>query len=105
MPLARTRVPVVSPFVAGCRRSPVTTRLVPGCRTRDRHPESAATRQRPCLRWRTRRTANLALPKQGGLHTYTWRNLGNKTGPLLGVEVQFVRNNSFFPPPKNVFCT
>jgi len=49
--------------------------------------------------------ANLALPKQGGLHTYTWRNLGNKTGPLLGVEVQFVRNNSFFPPPKNVFCT
>jgi hypothetical protein len=48
---------------------------------------------------------NLALPKQGGLHTYTWHNLGTETGPLLGVEVQFVRNNSFFPPSVGVFCS
>jgi hypothetical protein len=49
-------------------------------------------------------TANFALPRQGGLRTYTWHNLGNKSGPLTGVEVQFGRNNSFFPPPVNVFC-
>ena len=50
-------------------------------------------------------SVNLALPKQGGLHTYTWHNLGTQTGPLLGVEVQFVRNNSFFPPPVRAFCS
>jgi hypothetical protein len=49
--------------------------------------------------------ANLALPKQGGLHTYTWHNLGTQTGPLKGVEVQFRRNNSFYPPPVGVFCS
>jgi hypothetical protein len=48
---------------------------------------------------------NLALPKTGGLHTYTWHNVGTQTGQLLGVEVQFVRNNSFFPPPVPAFCT
>lgn len=48
---------------------------------------------------------SLALPKQGSLHTYTWSNLGPQTGPLLGVEVQFVRNNSFFPAPVGVFCS
>jgi hypothetical protein len=48
---------------------------------------------------------NLALPKQGGLKTYTWHHLGSQTGPLTGVEVQFGRNNSFFPPPLGVFCT
>jgi hypothetical protein len=26
-------------------------------------------------------------------------NVGTQTGQLLGVEVQFVRNNSFFSPP------
>ena len=48
---------------------------------------------------------NLALPKKGGLHTYTWHNVGTQTGQLLGVEVQFVRNNSFFPPAVPAFCT
>lgn len=47
---------------------------------------------------------SLALPKQGGLRTYTWHNLGAQTGPLTGVEVQFLRNNSFFPEPVGVFC-
>jgi len=50
-------------------------------------------------------SVNLALPKKGGLHTYTWHNVGSQTGPLLGVEVQFVRNNSFFPPPVRAFCS
>ncbi len=48
---------------------------------------------------------NLGLPKEGGLHTYTWRNLGNQTGPLTGVEVQFRRNNGFYPPFVGVVCS
>jgi len=48
---------------------------------------------------------SLALPKQGGLHTYTWHNLGTQTGSLAGVEVQFGRNNGFFPPVVGVFCS
>ena len=48
---------------------------------------------------------NLALPKQGGLRTYTWHNLGSQTGPLAGVEVQFLRNRSFFPPVVAVLCS
>jgi hypothetical protein len=50
-------------------------------------------------------SVNLALPKQGGVRTYTWHNVGTQTGPLLGVEVQFVRNKGFFPPPVRAFCT
>lgn len=46
----------------------------------------------------------LVLPKQGGVHTYTWHDIGTQTGPLLGVEVQFLRNNNYFPPPLGVFC-
>ena len=48
---------------------------------------------------------SLALPKQGGVHTYTWHNVGTQTGSLTGVEVQFGRNNGFFPPVVGVFCS
>ncbi len=44
---------------------------------------------------------SLGLPKQGGMHTYTWLNLGSQTGSLSGVEVQFLRNSSFFPSPRD----
>jgi hypothetical protein len=47
---------------------------------------------------------SLALPKQGGVSTFTWHNLGMRTGPLLGVEVQFLRKNSYSPPLVGVFC-
>ena len=36
---------------------------------------------------------SLGLPKQGGLRTYTWDNLGSNSGPLVAVAVTFYRNN------------
>ena len=36
---------------------------------------------------------SLGLPKQGGLRTYTWTNLGSNSGPLVAVAVTFYRNN------------
>ena len=36
---------------------------------------------------------SLTLPKQGGVRTQTWTNLGSNSGPLVGVEVTFRRNN------------
>jgi hypothetical protein len=47
---------------------------------------------------------SFALPKKGGVQTYTWHYVGTHTGPLVGVQVQFLRNNSYFPPPVGAMC-
>ena len=48
---------------------------------------------------------SFALPKQGGVQTYTWHYTGTHVGPLVGVEVQFLRKSSYFPPPIGVLCS
>ena len=50
-------------------------------------------------------SVSFALPKKGGMQTYTWHNVGTHTGQLVAVEVQFLRNSSYFPPRVPVFCT
>ena len=50
-------------------------------------------------------SVSYALPKKGGVQTYTWHYLGTHTGPLVGVEVQFLRKSSYFPPLVGVMCT
>jgi len=50
-------------------------------------------------------SVSLALPKKGGVQTYTWHYLGTHTGSLVGVEVQFLRKSSYFPPLIGVMCT
>ena len=51
-------------------------------------------------------TMSFALPKKGGgVQTYTWHYSGTQTGPLVGVEVQFLRKSSYFPPMVSVMCT
>ena len=48
---------------------------------------------------------SFALPTKGGVHAYTWHYPGTHTGPLVGVEVQFLRKSSYFPPPIGVLCS
>jgi hypothetical protein len=50
-------------------------------------------------------SVSYALPKKGGVQTNTWHYLGTHTGQLVGVEVQFLRKSSYFPPPVGVMCT
>jgi hypothetical protein len=65
------------------------------------------TETRATLEWAdgSDETLSLALPKQGGLHTYTWTNVGSQSGPLAGVVVQFVRNSGFLPSPARASCS
>jgi hypothetical protein len=62
---------------------------------------------RATLEWAdgTDEIVTLELPKQGGLRTNTWTNLGSQSGPLAGVAVQFVRNNGFLPSPVRASCS
>jgi hypothetical protein len=49
---------------------------------------------------------SFALPKKGGgVQTYTWHYSGAQTGRLVGVEVQFLRKSSYFPPMVSASCT
>jgi len=50
-------------------------------------------------------SVSFVLPKKGGVQTYTWHNVGTHTGRLVGVEVQFLRKSSYFPPIVPVTCT
>jgi hypothetical protein len=65
------------------------------------------TETRATLEWASGsdESVSLALPKQGGLHTYTWTNVGSQSGVLSGVAVQFVRNNNFLPSPVRASCS
>jgi hypothetical protein len=47
---------------------------------------------------------NVALPKRGTRHTYTWASLGSGTGPLWGVEARFYRNNGSFAADATTVC-
>jgi hypothetical protein len=65
------------------------------------------TATRALLNWAdgSDETVSLGLPKQGGQRTYTWTNLGSQSGPLAGVEVQFVRNSNSLPASLRVSCS